>query len=140
MNTASLQRALSFDPPALLIDRFCLEHNVTKGEAEERFLETKKFLVVCASNPTIKYAPSKSIDDMWHNFMLHSLAYFDFCALLGGYIHHQPSERHEPNLYTKTIEDLKRSFGTINTAYWEEVPAGYADCTSCSNCAICNSN
>lgn len=129
--TTNSQRALVFNPPDLLIHRFCSTYNITKEEALERFQETKKFLIICAANRSGSYSPSRSVDAMWHHFMLHSKDYFSFCELIGGYIHHQPSEKHEPEKYVKTLEALRGNFGEINHLYWEEE---ISDCTSCEAC------
>lgn len=130
--TTNSQRALAFDPPYLLIDRFCGKYNVTKEEALTRFQETKKFLVICAINRNDSYSPSYAVDSMWHHFMLHSKDYFSFCELIGGYIHHQPSERHEPEKYIKTLEALRTTFGDLNRLYWEEKASDCASCEACS--------
>jgi hypothetical protein len=37
--------------------------------------------------------PSKLVDDAWHEFILDSVAYIDFCdQAFGGYLHHTPEE------------------------------------------------
>lgn len=136
MSEISFQAALSFEPPALLIRRFCTEHSVCEAEAHARFEETKKFLVLCANNRRMSYSPSKTVDAMWHQFMLHSRDYFNFCGLVGGYIHHQPSERPQPECYARTIEDMPKLFGEINQVYWEEKSADCDD-GSVSSCDCC---
>lgn len=129
--TIKPQQALAFNPPDLLIDRFCSTYNVTRKEALARFQETKKFLVICAADRYNAYSPSRAVDLMWHQFMLHSKDYFTFCEMIGGYIHHQPSETHEPKKYMKTLEALKEMFGEIDRHFWEE---NSSDCTSCESC------
>jgi hypothetical protein len=135
MNNISFQPALSFEPPSLFIQRFCAEHDVCETEALTRFQEAKKFLILCASNRGESYSPSKTVDAMWHQFMLHSRDYFNFCGLVGGYIHHQPSENPQPECYARTIEDMPKLFGEINRTYWGEKAA---DCDgSISSCDCC---
>lgn len=134
MNSMNLEAALSFEAPTLLIRRFCFDHKVSENSANEAFLETKKFLILCANNRTVAYSPSKQVDDMWHNFILHSQDYFKFCNLVGGYIHHQPSESRCHNNYMKTIEDIHKVFGEVNIKYWGKK---LADCES-SSCDCCS--
>jgi hypothetical protein len=124
-------QALVFNPPDLLINRFCNEYNISREEAVETFQETKKFLIICAVNRDGSYSPSQAVDTMWHHFMLYSKDYFSFCELLGGYIHHQPSERREPEKYMNTLEALRSIFGEINQLYWE---VSASNCTSCEAC------
>lgn len=131
MSNVNLQAAITFEAPPLLIRRFCLEHQVTECDAKEVFQETKKFLVLCANDRTSAYSPSKKVDEMWHQFILHSRDYFRFCDLVGGYIHHQPSQSRQHQGYTKTLEELRTIFGEINADYWGEK---VADCSSCDCC------
>jgi hypothetical protein len=134
MSSMSFQSALAFEPPPLLLRRFCAENDVCETEALSRFHETKKFLILCANDRRASYSPSKAVDVMWHQFMLHSHDYFKFCDLVGGYIHHQPSETHQPECYAKTLEDMPKLFGSINTSYWSEKAADCSDCSSTCDC------
>jgi len=133
MRTIRLEDAMSFEPPPLFINRFCLENNMSEDEARLAFQETKKFIILCATEREHDYSPSTIIDVMWHQFILHSRDYFRFCDLIGGYVHHQPSESHKPDRYTKTLKALKGKFGDINPSYWGENAAHCGHCTSCSN-------
>ncbi len=125
--------AMAFKAPELLIERFCSEHKVSKEDAHGRFQETKKFLILCATNRQEAYSPSKKVDLMWHQFILHSRDYFRFCKSLGGYIHHQPSEERQPQCYVRTIKDMPKLFGSIDRIYWAES----ADCDDCSSTCDC---
>lgn len=127
------EQAAAFEPPALLIKRFCTDYEVPEGDALERFHETKKFLFLCANNKDVSYAPSSKIDSMWHEFILHTRDYFAFCDTLGTYVHHQPSEHRQHESYEATRRDLKRLFKSINENYWGDKAA---DCDS-SSCDCC---
>ena len=130
------QEALSFEPPALLIERFCQEHEVKQADAKERFEETKKFLFLCAINKDRKYSPSQEVDLMWHHFMLHSRTYFDFCASLGVlFLHHEPSDKPEREAYQQTLKDMRDLYGRLNITYWADDGASAGHCGShCSSC------
>jgi hypothetical protein len=129
------KQALDFTPPELLINRFCREHNTTEEEARERFEETKKFLILCANKHGSQYSPSKEIDVMWHEFILHTKTYSDFCSSLGKFVHHVPSEGSQPSNYDKTRKDLKKLFGVLNKTYWSE---NFSDCDECRDCTECH--
>lgn len=129
-----MQEALSFSPPDLLIRRFSVDFKVTETEAKERFEETKKFLVLSATNRTNTYSPSKTVDEMWHSFLLSTKDYFEFCKQLGCFVHHQPSEKPQPENYAKTLVDLESMFGELNSTYWSEQNA---DCDGGSSCDCC---
>jgi hypothetical protein len=129
-----VRRAMSFEPPPLLIERFCAEQETSEQEARRRFDETKRFLSVCASNRARHYCPSQCIDEMWHAFMLHSRSYGKFCALIGGFVHHEPSDGHDRGAYLDTIASLRELFGAANPEYWDEASS---DCSGCGNCSSC---
>lgn len=131
MNRINVEEAMSFEPPPLLIDKFCLEHKVSPDDARARFQETKKFLVLCASDRRKHYSPSVAVDAMWHQFILHSRDYFMFCELVGGYVHHQPSEKLETKETADTLAALRRKFEEIDEHYWEQQSASC--CSGCSN-------
>lgn len=55
--------------------------------------------------------PSKVADAMWHEFILHTQAYRDWCALaLGRFLHHSPAE--------VLGQQAKRNDGLRRTWYW----------------------
>jgi hypothetical protein len=128
---------LTFQPPALLIKKFCQEHGIPKSEAEQCFEETKKFLTLCATNQGINYSPSKVVDEMWHQFILHTRDYFEFCNHLGGFIHHQPAAKRQPRSYEKTRRDLRKLFGGLNEKYWGDKKTSSVDCSDCSSTCDC---
>lgn len=128
------QEVLLFAPPELLIKRFCQEHSVSETEARERFEETKKFLVLSATNRHNIYSPSEQIDEMWHCFLLNTKYYHEFCRRLGCFVHHQPSEKPQPENYARTRIDLESLFGELNVKYWSEKNG---DCDGGSSCDCC---
>lgn len=134
MDKRTVRAAMSFEPPSLLIKRFCTEQKTSEADARERFREIKKFLLLCAANRGRRYCPSPSIDQMWHAFMLHSRAYFRFCDLLGGFVHHEPSDGHDQASYADTITSLRNVFGKAHPKYWSSKQADCSGCGACSSC------
>jgi hypothetical protein len=53
----------------------------------------RQFFLACArSNRKFVAMPSQVVDAMWHEFILHTKAYQDWCALaLGWFLHHTPA-------------------------------------------------
>ncbi|HTM68908.1 MAG TPA: hypothetical protein VL426_06450, partial [Candidatus Binatia bacterium] len=83
--------ALAYENPEM-VERYARRHGVDRDEAERLFTECKKFLIVCALFPD-PCSPARALDQMWHHFILHTRDYADYCwRLLGGFIHHRPSE------------------------------------------------
>lgn len=119
MNKVIRRKAMLFRPSDLLLERFSTKQGVSKTEAQKVFNETKKFLILCASNCGSGLSPSTTVDEMWHTFILFSRDYFKFCELIGaGYIHHDPSVKPQPNSYQKTFDGLQKLFGKIDLKYW----------------------
>ena len=67
---------------------------ITAKDAElvERGLR-QYFLVCHRSKSKLVSMPSKAVDAAWHEFILHTAAYKDWCALaMGRFVHHTPAE------------------------------------------------
>ena len=99
--------------------------------------ELVKFLSLCAESE-LPLAPSGVIDDLWHEFILHTRDYAEFCATtLGSFVHHVPSVFPDPSSYDRTLVRIRERFGIADERFW---PAAGADCdSSCgSKCTSCN--
>lgn len=85
--------------------RFRKHFDVSEEEADAIFEETKKWLWFCAVTYELKRLGKidfivgvirglPMIDQMWHNFILHTEAYDYFCnKYLGGIVHHVPTTK-----------------------------------------------
>jgi len=83
-----------------IIYRFTCNYKVSSDEANDIFLETKKWLWLGFQKKSIASFGLESvlidkslsiIDLMWHNFILFTKDYTDFCEhYFGYYIHHVP--------------------------------------------------
>jgi hypothetical protein len=94
--------------------RFLKHFDVTPEFAEEIFHETKKWLWMCSVAYELKRLEKIDfiigiirglplIDQMWHNFILHTEAYEEFCEkYFGAYVHHVPT--------TKKADEYKQQF------------------------------
>jgi hypothetical protein len=69
------------------------------------------FLACLRSNGRFVAMPSRAVDAMWHEFILHTRAYRDWCELaLGRFLHHTPAEA--------LGGDGKRNDGLRRAWYW----------------------
>ena len=85
--------ALAFEAP-YLVEKLLKDHVVTSAdEAEQLFREVKRYLVLTASDPTVAWGMySLRIDQVWHQFILFTRQYIEYCrANFGKYIQHAPS-------------------------------------------------
>ncbi len=118
----TLENALNYKNEDVIF-RFLKIYNITEKESLLLFEETKKWLWLCykATEPGTKIPvliddSMLIIDEMWHNFILFTNDYKNYCIdKFGFYIHHQPTTKKESllwkndpekntNLYLKTIE------------------------------------
>jgi hypothetical protein len=101
----SLDRLLEFRHPPL-IRSFMRTHGAEEGRAIELFEDMLKYLWISCKqtvdqeqNPSdeslkflfVMHEEMREIDNMWHNFILYTKDYTDFChRYFGSYLHHQP--------------------------------------------------
>jgi hypothetical protein len=75
--------------PDEVIQRFASKHNVPLYEANQRFRQLENFLDKAS---TCVASPSLTVDEAWHEFVLHTQFYADFCmSRYGRFIHHVPT-------------------------------------------------
>ncbi|MBL6449468.1 hypothetical protein JMN32_24360 [Fulvivirga sp. 29W222] len=106
-----LSEALDCEYEDIVVTAFTERYNVTLEEAQDIFTETKKWLWLAAYGPKSKQehlfidTPLTIIDEMWHNFLLHSKAYYSYCMKkFNKLIHHTPTshiEKEENDKYYK---------------------------------------
>src|SRR5258705_10884785 len=85
--------ALGHEAP-FLIEKLVKEQIAeTPSEAEALFTEVKRYLVLAHADNTKKWQMySRRIDECWHQFILFTRQYFEFCQrYFGKYLPHSPS-------------------------------------------------
>ncbi|MFD2582168.1 hypothetical protein ACFSR6_06695 [Pedobacter vanadiisoli] len=70
--------------------RLASENRWTKDFTEKAIVEYKKFMFLAAKSE-LMVSPSAIVDIVWHQHLIFSQSYFDFCVLLGKNIQHIPS-------------------------------------------------
>lgn len=84
--------ALDYEAP-FLVEKL-VEDRVATDEAEARLLvrEVKRFLVLIQTNEHLQWDMcSRRVDEAWHQFMLFSREYIQFCMrYFGAYVQHRP--------------------------------------------------
>ncbi|MEP1555057.1 hypothetical protein [Paraglaciecola sp.] len=82
-----------------VIDRFIKIYGIEKDQATIIFNSTKKWIWLCyyrrkvnAEQNLVIDSPLVIIDEMWHNFVLFTKGYSEFCKrFFGHYMHHAPT-------------------------------------------------
>lgn len=88
-----------------VINRFLAMYDVEKLEAQKIFNETLKWLWLGNKIEDVFIDDSTLIiDEMWHNFILFTQDYQEFCLnCFGRYLHHQPEKRKQKEWYDSTF-------------------------------------
>ena len=112
---------LQHQPLPALLRRYMKEQKCDQALAEQAFVSTKQFLFACATAPH-PCSPSLAIDGMWHEFLMFSKEYYDFCMLhFGKMIHHHPTERMMIENYQATRKTAERMFGPLDERFWPKM-------------------
>lgn len=100
------------------------------------FRELKRFLYLAANSPCPLPMLHSEIDDLWHQFILFTKQYREFCAqFFGRYIDHSPSLQPEP-VDEKLIRSFEAQycshFGALAPPWKESISAFHG--SSCNTC------
>lgn len=93
VGASAASEALAYKAPFVIEKLLKARIAETAEEAESLFLEAKKYIVLAQSDDTkIWQMHSLRVDEAWHQFILFTAQYADFCQrFFGRYIHHAPS-------------------------------------------------
>jgi hypothetical protein len=76
--------------PNNVIHRYATKNSLHITDAIAVFGELESFLKDASVS---KLSPSKTVDSAWHEFILHTKQYTDYCKdRFGRYIHHMPND------------------------------------------------
>lgn len=128
MNTELWNKVLAFD-----LDRPLSEYGFSTRLAKENYwsrnftnaaiLEYKKFMYLAATSD-LMVSPSEIVDVVWHQHLIFTQSYSDFCEVLGKQIQHVPSthNRAEYSRFMQAKDRTKKlyanSFGEQPSAIW----------------------
>ncbi len=105
-------------------------------EEEKLLEEVLKFLYLVASYNQ-KLAPSYWVDMAWHEFILHTRLYEEFClGTLGRFIHHTPDDNTSKNQsnYKQTLKLYILHFGKPPQVIWGELAVQEWEESQCGAC------
>ncbi|MGE0238986.1 MAG: hypothetical protein AB7F09_11455 [Parvibaculaceae bacterium] len=109
--------ALDYEAP-FLIEKLVKDHIAdTPEEAEALFAEVKRYLVIAALDSDKSWHMySLRIDECWHQFILFTKQYTEFCKLhFGRYVPHAPSNSPDAGIAPKQ----RTTFREFNARYQE---------------------
>lgn len=110
---SSLEEVLRYENDEV-VHRFSTDFKIACADADEIFIETKRWLWLCASQmdnasdgvgdrvPLLSEA--RVIDLMWHTFVIFTDDYARFCKkYFGFFVHHHPRTRVEKEAWEKRV-------------------------------------
>jgi hypothetical protein len=110
---ARIAAALAYSNPKV-VRRLQINYGHSQTTANQIFFDTKQFLVMCAFENG-KFTPSRKIDEGFHEFLMYSRDFDEFCQnLLPRKVYHVPDEPNTPTDASRTQRTLaagKRFFG-----------------------------
>lgn len=117
-----------------LCARFAEKHDMTLERAQVIFQETKRFLFIAIVSQ-VPCSPSRIVDEMWHEFIVHTAKYRFFCEDFNGeFIDHTPSDVPEVDGYVQTKALATSFFGDeLDDTAWPDPSAQIAGKCTCSN-------
>lgn len=129
-----------------LVERIQKKLELSSDQAELLFKDLIKFLSLCVyrmDNNRELLVPPKKIDEAWHNFLLFTEEYANFCeTFFGSFIHHQPSTSKTAlrgNRIADTITLAKMIYGDLSenwsTTWLANDDGGCGGGTT--NCQVC---
>lgn len=128
MNQELWSKILYFDfdnPPSEygFSTRLANENFWTKEFTDQAILEYKKFMYLAATSDFM-VSPSEIIDNVWHQHLIFTQSYQDFCNILGKQIQHIPSTHNREEFEKfkqakeRTIKFYERDFGKQPKNIW----------------------
>ncbi len=124
------------DGHELLKERIVTKAKVATGKESRALAEVIRFLnLIAYYDETL--TPSKRVDDVWHEFILFTKIYFDFCQHhFGRIIHHHPGGTKEKNKsqFSNTLARYEKHFGIPDPYFWgRSKPKEATKCGTCES-------
>jgi len=140
-NSKSMEKRAEslMDRHLLLITKIKESLQVDSDVARRALVEVLKFMELVASHDS-QLTPSKIVDKAWHEFILFTKAYANYCELhFKRFIHHSPSgdDQANKNQFKRTMFSYYEKFGAPDAQFWgnQHVDFTPADCGGgCGGC------
>lgn len=120
----------------VLYEKITATLECVRDEVQIAFEEVLRFLFLVASHDSGQLTPSHRVDLVWHEFILCTRVYDEFCEThFGRMIHHHPGgerERHRRQ-YEETLRLYKHFFGQPHQRFWPDARSRLTG----ANCGAC---
>ncbi len=146
MNSTSINSPPEFDAAALsdelihrnpiLIERIANALNCNAQEAVDALREVLRFMFLVSREENKQLTPSHCVDMAWHEFILCTKAYQEFCEVhFGRMIHHFPggSKAVHNEQFVRTLMQYETLFGKPEPIFWGSWATRNANCGACES-------
>jgi hypothetical protein len=109
---------------------------IAPSECTQALTEVLRFLSLTQMSER-QLTPSERVDLAWHEFILCTRQYADYCArYLGRFVHHDPggSDASHRVQFLETIRLYNLCFGTPDPRWWEGPNSPQAAIANCGPC------
>lgn len=131
----------------LLVDQLISEHRLLEtkirralmcggDEARQGLIEVVKFLSLVADDSTATLTPSHRVDLVWHEFILFTRLYGEFCHdQFGKFIHHNPggTQMENRDQFLTTLRRYELRFGVAPRSFWGGSDQSVSSCGNCES-------
>ncbi len=131
----SLARQVLAENP-ILVDKIMAALNSQGEDVVTALREVIRFLHLVSKYDQGRLTPSHRVDLAWHEFILCTLAYQQFCdRQFGRMVHHFPggSQTENRRQFDETLRCYQRLFGVPDVQYWGRTNAVSPACGACES-------
>ena len=94
-------------------ERIRSKGTLSEPVADQAVIEFKKYMALVALGHEELGMHSSEVDEIWHNFILFTREYADFCnRICGQMIHHRPNTSLRPELPPISVSSFKSAYTT----------------------------
>jgi len=120
-----------------LADKLAQHCQLGSCSTEQALTEVLRFLLLSSKGKAL--TPSHRVDLVWHQFILATRVYSEFCTkCYDNYLHHTPSNDSLENQqqFQLCLTLYRQAFGTPNVWFWgPDMQVSIAgDCAGCESC------
>lgn len=113
------------------IDPICNMYDITHDDLTN---ELVRFLDM-VGNSTKTLSPSHIVDLAWHELILFTRFYHQFCNThYQRFIHHTPSKTENPHVFLNTIQLYVKQYGQPHPIIWGKVAQEEWELSNCGSC------
>ena len=114
-------------PFGFLQQRLVEKHSVAEEDARQLILEFRRFMVIARLRGAPLAVPNGAVDQVWHELLLFTKRYRDFCAeAVGEFVDHVPHTSETPvpeAAIQRFVDSYEQLFGKLSADWFRDAPS-----------------